>query len=142
MSNENDVDDLDGAVKKPHLFKSKAELDGQVDPRIKRGGNPNLNKYNQYNVQKMTNRQIREKEMLGLLRKLKPHVADAIMTAVKIMKNKEAAHSNQLKAATILLQQYKDTVEAVYNKDYDADSGEESQQDTIPVFSLKVVEGT
>lgn len=141
MSNDNE-DDLDNAVKKPHLFKSKAELDGQVDPRIKRGGNPNLHKYKQYNVQNLTNRQVREKEMLGLLRKLKPHVADAIMTAVKIMKNKEAAHSNQLKAATILLQQYKDTIEAVYNKDYDNDAGEESQQETIPVFSLKVVEGT
>lgn len=119
-------------------FKSKEELGGEIDPRINVKGNPNIGK-SRYFPEKMSNRQLRERELMGLLRKLKPHVADAIMAAVKIMKNQEAAHANQLKAATILLQQYKDTMLEVYDKDYDDSEAEEIQQDNSPVFSLKIV---
>lgn len=121
-------------------FKSKEELGGEIDPRINTKGNPNFGKKN-YFPEKMSNRQLREREFMSLLRKLKPHVADAIMAAVKIMKNPEAAHANQLKAATILLQQYKETMEAVYDKDYDSEDAEPVQQDNSPVFSLKVING-
>jgi len=124
-------------------FRSKEELGGEVDPRINTKGNPNLknfagNRSKRPDGTKLTNRELRERELMSLLRKLKPHVSDAIMQAVKIMKNPEAAHQNQLKAATILLQQYKETMQGVYDKDYDEEAGEEVQQAT-PVFSLKVV---
>ena len=119
-------------------FKSKEELGGEIDPRINTKGNPNFGKG--YIAPKpTTNRQLRERELMGLLRKLKPHVADSIMAAVKIMKNQEAAHANQLKAATIILQQYKDTMLEVYDKDYDEAEAEEIQQDNTPIFSLKIV---
>ena len=122
-------------------FKSKEELGGEIDPRINVKGNPNIGK-TRYFPEKMSNRQLRERELMGLLRKLKPHVADSIMAAVKIMKNQEAAHANQLKAATIILQQYKDTMLEVYDKDYDEDGAEEIMQDNSPVFSLKIVNGS
>jgi hypothetical protein len=129
---------------KPWQFKSKDQLGGAVDPRINSKGNPDIAKYagnrkNKPDGTKLTNRELREREFMSLLRKLKPHVADAIMSAVKIMKNQEANHANQLKAATILLQQYRDTMLEVYDKDYDEEVGEEVQQQNSPVFSLKIV---
>ena len=129
------------SLKPKNQFRSKEELGGQLDPRINLKGNPNIGKYAKENAgKKLTNRELREREFMSLLRKLKPHVSDAIMAAVKIMKNPEAAHQNQLKAATIILQQYKEVMEGVYDKDYDEEAGEEVQQAT-PVFSLKVVGG-
>lgn len=124
--------------KSPNKFKSKEELGGEIDPRINTKGNPEFGKRN-YFAEKKTNRQLRERELMSILRKLKPHVADAIMAAVNIMKNKEANHANQLKAATIILQQYKETMEAVYDKAYDEEDGEEVQQQQAALFSLKVV---
>lgn len=126
--------------KSPNKFKSKEELGGAIDPRINTKGNPNFGK--DYIKPKLTNRELREREFMSLLRKLKPHVADAIMAAVKIMNNKEAAHANQLKAATILLDQYKQVMQAVYDKDYDDEGAEEIQQQQTPMFSLKVVNGS
>lgn len=120
-------------------FKSREELGGEIDPRINVKGNPNFGK--DYIKPKFTNRELREREFMHLLRKLKPHVSDAIMAAVKIMNNKEAAHANQLKAATILLEQYKQTMQQVYDKEYDDEGAEEVQQQQTPVFSLKVVNG-
>ena len=119
-------------------FKSKEELGGEIDPRINTKGNPDFGK-KKYMPEKPTNRFLRERELMGLLRKLKPHVADSIMAAVKIMKNQEAADANKLKAATIIRQQYKDTMLEVYDKDYDEAEAEEIQQDNSPVFSLKVI---
>lgn len=135
MSNEETIN-----AKPKNRFKSKEELGGEIDPRINTKGNPNFGKG--YVVPKTTNRQLREREFMNLLRKLKPHVAEAIMAAVNIMKNKEAAHANQLKAATIILDQYKQTMQQVYDKDYDEDGAEEVQQQSTPMFSLKVVNGS
>lgn len=116
------------------VFKARSELGGKLDENINAAGRP------AFPNKKLTNRQIREREFLSLLRKLKPLVADSINTAVKIMKNTEAAHANQLKAATIILQAYKDAVEDTYDKDYDAEEGTEAQpKDKAPVFSLSIV---
>lgn len=115
-------------------FKPKSELGGARDPNINMQGRIK-------SAKAMTNRQLRERELLTLLRKLKPHVADAIMAAVNIMGNKEAIDSNKLKAATIILDQYKDVMTKVYDKDYDEDEGEATQENSNALFSLKVVNG-
>jgi hypothetical protein len=88
---------------------------------------------------KLTNRQLREKEYLSLLRKLKPLVAESIKTAANIMRDDKAAHQNQLKAAVLVLQHYKDMVAETYAVGYDEEAGEEIQQQNAPVFSLKMV---
>lgn len=90
--------------------------------------------------EKLTKRELREKELLLILRKLKPQVGKAINTAVKIMGNETASHQNQLKAATIILQNYKEVMEAAYNKEYDDQDGDEIGSDDSPVFSLRVVD--
>ena len=124
-------------------FKSKEELGGEIDPRINTKGNPNFGKG--YVAPKATtNRQLREREFMGLLRKIKPHQADAIMTAVRIMKNPEAADANKLKSAALIISLYRELVADVYDQSYDNEDSEvgEVQQQQTALFSLKVVNGT
>ena len=92
-------------------------------------------------LDKPTNRELKERELIMLLRKIKPHVADAIIQAAKIMKNEEAAHQNQLKAAALLLDSYRKLSLDLYGgEDVADDEGEEIQQNNpAPIFSLKVV---
>lgn len=103
------------------------------DPRINRKGRPPgpsaINK-------KMSKRQKMDMEFEYLLRKIKPHVADSIMTAAKIMKNDHATDQSKLKAAVILLDAYKTTVKDVYTED---DEASEKDEDTSVGFSLTVV---
>lgn len=115
-------------------FQPKSALGGKTDPNINRQGRikPATSK---------TNRQLREQELLTLLRKLKPHVAEAIKAAVDIMGNKEALDHNKLKAATIILDQYKDVMTKVYDKDYDDEGNEATQESSNALFSLTVVNG-
>ena len=86
-----------------------------------------------------TNRQLKDKELVMLLRKIKPMIADAIVTAADVMKNQEASHQNQLKAATILLDNYRRLVLDLYDGEDEAEAGVEIQQNNAPVFSLKMV---
>jgi hypothetical protein len=91
-------------------------------------------------LEKPTNRELKERELVMLLRKIKPHVAEAIMQAAAIMKNEEASHQNQLKAATILLDNYRRLTLDMYDGEEQADeTGVEVQQHNAPIFSLKVV---
>lgn len=93
-------------------------------------------------LDKPTNRELKERELIMLLRKIKPMIADAIATSAKIMKNEEASHQNQLKAATILLDNYRRLVLDVYDSEEIAEEeGTEIQQQNAPVFSLKVING-
>ena len=91
-------------------------------------------------LDKPTNRALKERELITLLRKIKPQISEAILTAAAIMKNEEASHQNQLKAATILLDNYRRLVLDVYDGEEQADQeGTEIQQNNAPVFSLKMV---
>ena len=77
--------------------------------------------------------------MLQLLRKFSPHQSKAIMAAVKIMENEQAADANKLKASALIIQTYRELLNEVYNKDYDDEQGEEIQ-DNSPVFSLRMLD--
>lgn len=114
------------------MFKKTEEL-GYIDPNINVAGRP-------LRVAKVTNRELREREFLSLLRKIKPLVAESINTAANIMRNEKASDQNKLKAATIILQQYTDMVGELYDKDYDEElSDKEIQQANTPILSLTVV---
>lgn len=89
--------------------------------------------------EKMSNREIRTRSMLQLLRKFSPHQSKAIMAAVKIMDNTEASDQNKLKASALIIQTYRELLNEVYNKDYDDEQGEEIQ-DNSPAFSLHYIE--
>ena len=106
------------------------------DPNINRAGRPTI----QDKLQKMTKRELKDRELLLLLRKIRPHVAESIMQAARIMKAESASHQNQLKAATILLDNYRKLVMDLYDGEDEGEEGEEVQQQNAPVFSLKVVD--
>lgn len=109
------------------------------DPRINRSGRPTDDE----RFAKKTNRELRQRELLLLLRKFKPHVASAVMRAVDVMDDKEAAHQNQLKAATIILDNYRKLVIDLYGDDVDGDEeGVPVQEENKPIFSMKVVDFT
>ncbi len=105
-----------------------------------KSGNPNGRPKKDSVLDKPTNRELKERELIMLLRKIKPHVAEAIMQAAKIMKNEEASHQNQLKAATVLLDNYRRLTLDVYDEDHAEEQGTEIQQHNAPLFSLKVIE--
>lgn len=88
--------------------------------------------------QKLTRRQLKDRELLLLLRKIKPHIADSILTAAKIMGDDKAQDANKLRAATLLLQQYKDLVDAVYSGKQEVEE-DEDENSHAAIFSLKVV---
>lgn len=105
-----------------------------------KSGNPNGRPKRSGILDKPTNRDLKERELIMLLRKIKPHVAEAILQAAKIMKNEEASHQNQLKAATILLDNYRRLTLDVYDEEHSDEEGTEIQQVNAPLFSLKVIE--
>ena len=104
------------------------------DPRINRNGRPPMDR-----SRKLTKREAKNNELLSLLRRIKPHISDSIMTAATIMKSDKAVDANKLKAAVILLNAYKEIVTDVYDGEEDQDEVTK-QEDQTPVFSLKIVE--
>lgn len=109
-------------------------VNGVKDPKINREGRPIKE-----STKKPTNRELKERELLMLLRKIRPHVADSIMAAAKIMKNEEAAHQNTLKACTILIDAYRKLTLDLYDGEAPDEEGTEIQEQNKPVFSLKVI---
>lgn len=112
----------------------KKSVNGEVDSRINRNGRPKKIDL----LEKKTNRELKEKELLMLLRKIKPHVSEAIIQAARIMKNEEASHQNQLKAATVLLDNYRKLTLDLYDGDQEAEGTE--VQENAPSFSLTLLE--
>jgi hypothetical protein len=89
---------------------------------------------------KTTNRELKERELTMLLRKIKPHVAAAILEASRILNNTEAQHHNKLKAATIILDNYRRLALDLYaGEEIAEEEGTEVQKETQPTFSLKVI---
>ena len=103
------------------------------DPRINRKGR----------IKKLKNpRDIRNAELLNVLRKIKPHVSKAIVTAADIMQDARAPTASKLKAAQLLLANYRDLVLDLYDGEEPEEGIEEIQeQSTEPakVFSLRML---
>ena len=92
-------------------------------------------------LEKPTNKELKNRELLLLLRKLKPHVADAVMTAVMVMQ-KSDSDQNKLKASAMILQNFhKLTLDLYSGSDVNAEEeGTEIQKKSAPVFSLKMLD--
>ena len=91
-------------------------------------------------LSKLTNRQIREKELLNLCRKFKPHLTKAVKTFTDILENPDSSETNKLKAAVFITQFYKEIIKDTFDYRYDNDQGKDVQEDNKPVFSLKMIE--
>lgn len=114
-------------------FKKTEEL-GMVDPNINTKGRRKF-----VEMPKRTNREIRQSELIKLIRKLAPYMTKSIQVPVKILDLETATDQNKLRASALLLQSYRQLLLDVYHKDYDTDAGEELQEKNQPVFSLKVI---
>ena len=99
---------------------------------------------------KVTRRSLRDKELMQLARKLRPHQSAAIMEAVRIMGNKEATDANKLKAVAFLSDTYRKLINEIYEGDPEEDDkGQvpvedtpvevQPQVDNRPLFSLHVL---
>lgn len=113
------------------VFKSTIANGGVRDSAINTSGRikPNREK---------SRREIKEQELLSLLRKLKPHISDSVLTASRIMKNDESADSNKLKSAALLISLYKELLKDAYEGGDEDETGTEIQPNT-PSFSLHVI---
>ncbi len=88
-----------------------------------------------------TNREIREIELVSLLRKLKPFQTKAIQAAVKIIDNEEAADTNKLKASALILSHYRQLLLDTFRTEYD-DKEQDKEVQSTPVFSLTMIDNS
>jgi hypothetical protein len=115
------------------VFKTRKELNGALDPNINKEGRIK-------GIKEKTRREIKEGELLSLLRKIKPHIADSVMTASRIMKRDDSADANKLKSAALLISLYKELLKDAYEGGDEEAEGTEVQPNS-PVFSLKMIGG-
>ena len=106
-----------------------------------KGGNSAINRSGRKpGVEKaLTNRALKERELLMLLRKIRPYVSSAVTQAAKIMNNDEASDQNSLRAAAILLDAYRKLTLDLYDSSEPEAEGVEVQQQNQPTLSLRVI---
>lgn len=121
-------------------FQSTEEL-GFPDPKRNYRGRPPKSEEDKTKVK--TKRQVKDRELLSLLRRFKPHVSLAIQTAVKTMNSSVSPDASKLKAAVIILDNYKSLVKDVFDVDEQEEEPEDIEDEIItptPAFSLHVME--
>ena len=112
-------------------FRNTEQNGGVIDYRINVKGRPTY--------KGLTNKEIREKEFLLLVRKFKPHIAKAVGTIVGIMHDENASQQNKLKAAGMFLMYYKEIMKEAYSPEYDKEEREAINEESVPTFSLRMI---
>lgn len=116
-------------------FKSRKELNGQIDPNINTEGRIKPAKA-------LTKRELKDRELVQLARKIKPLMAEAIGVCAKVMRDEKASDASQLKASALLTSVYQQLIRDLYDGKDDTDENQPSPeiQEQKPLFSLTVVE--
>ena len=84
-----------------------------------------------------TNRRLREKQLLMLSRKLKPHVKSALDTINELIEKPEITPAVKFQASKFMLVTNKTLTESIYADKYDEE--EEVVEEQKPVFSLRMI---
>ena len=84
-----------------------------------------------------TNRRLREKQLLMLSRKLKPHVKSALDTINELIEKPEIAPAVKFQASKFMLVTNKTLTESIYADKYDEE--EQVEEEQKPVFSLRMI---
>lgn len=117
------------------MFKSKEELNGEVDPKIYRGGRSHMNK-----IKDRTRRQQGREELVKVLNKIKPLSKKAIQTAYDLMTHEDASETNRLRAAAFLIDTHHKLVKEIYltgeGLDEKLDGSETEQEEEKPRATL------
>ena len=90
-------------------------------------------------AEKPTNRSVRQKELLSLVRKFKPLQSKAINAAVKILDDNQATEMGKLKSAALIISTYQQLLKDTFDYRYDESESEEIQIDNKPTFSLRMI---
>lgn len=121
-------------------FVSTKENGGKRDPNISKKGRPLKG-----DEKTITRREAKDKELLSLARKLKPHLALGLKESVKILENAESADANKIRVTAFLYKTYHEILDDVYaptREDEPQDEKPEVQEvqpDNRPVFSLRML---
>ena len=117
------------------VFKSRKELNGEIDKNINTEGRIKPAKA-------LTKRELKDRELVQLARKIKPLMAEAIGVCAKVMRDGEASHASQLKASALLTSVYQQLIRDLYDgkEESDEDQASPEIQEQKPLFSLTVVE--
>lgn len=117
------------------VFKRKSLNDGEVDENINLNGRIAGKK-----AEPLSNKDIRNREFISLIRKLKPHLVPSVKIVMSVLESEKSTDQNKLKAGALIIQLYKDLVKDVYSTDYDEQEGEEIQPaNKATIFSLTMV---
>lgn len=118
------------------VFKATKDNGGVRDERINSRG--------RIVREKPLNRELKDRYLLELLRKLRPGQALAIQRTLKIIGDKESADANAIKASALVMSTYAGLIKELYGKDEvdeDEDSVEALQEDApkAKLFSLTMI---
>jgi len=115
------------------VFRSRKDNNGELDSAINKLGRI-------AKTDKPTNRSLREKYTVELLRKLRPLQSVSITAAMKIIQRADASDQSTLKAAALLTGLYRSVLNDAYGKDELADDEAEMiQEENQPLFSLRMI---
>lgn len=115
------------------VFKSTKDNGGIPDPNINRQGSIPKKERNKYSV-----KEIREKELMFLLRKFKPNLHKAVKVAVDMLDKEDTSDQNKLKASALILKTYQELIKDVYTHEDDNEEGK-GIEESGAVFSLKMI---
>ena len=103
------------------VFKARS-VDGEIDPNINTRGRPK-------ETHTVSRREQKEKELLALARKLKPHLAAAVEAVSGIMRSDKATDGNKLKASALFMAEYRKLMLDVYEGE--GEDGDESTPEAV-----------
>ena len=118
------------------VFKSRKELNGELDPAINNLGRPK-------DARKPTKREMKDRELSMLVRKLKPHLAESVNVVSGMLRGDKVSDTNKLKASALIMTEYQKIIKEIYSNDAqeveDIVEEVEEERDAAPVLSLKIV---
>ena len=116
----------------------KKTVNGERDPNISVQGRPKTER-------KVSRREQKDKELMALMRKLKPHLAASVEVISDVMRGEKTSDTNKLKASALVISEYRKlTLDVWGSADVEQDEEEIEEQEgesstDAPVFSLKIV---
>ena len=122
------------------VFKARKDNGGVVDKKINLAGRPLKG-----DEKTVTRREAKDKELLSLARKIKPHLALGMKESVRILHNEKSADANKIRVTAFLYKTYHEILDDVYaptREDEPQDEKPEVQEvqpDGRPVFSLRML---
>lgn len=106
-------------------------------------GDPNINREGRRLPRNEDNRytakEIKQKELMSLLRKLKPLMSKSVGVASTIIDSKDSSEAGKLKAAALLIKTYQDLVKEVYDDAPEDQTPQEIDTSKAAVLSLTVL---